>query len=223
MSKPIIAVTMRIHGKQYVVNQDYIDAFQEAGAICLLLVPQGKKELEILLDGVDGICIPGGMDVDPSRYNQSNRQSDPIESEIDQLDLDVLDIAKEREIPVFGICRGLQIINVAWGGTLIQDLPKDLIDHTFSSKNNQRDKGHPIQIETVGTLFLLFGHETEVNTYHHQGIDRLGEGLKVVARAPDGMIEAIEAPNVIAVQWHPERMAEHRLFEYFVNMCRKNG
>jgi putative glutamine amidotransferase len=223
MSKPVIAITARKSSERYIVNQDYIDAFHQAGASILLLVPQSKENLTDLLRLADGLCIPGGMDVDPALYHQSNLQSDPIESEIDQLDLDVIYIARELNIPIFGICRGLQIINVACGGSLIQDLPKDRIDHSYSFKNQVKDQGHPVVIEKDSILYSLFGEHIEVNTYHHQGIDRLAEGLKVVARAPDGMIEAIEALDLIAVQWHPERMVQHELFEYFVNLCQENG
>lgn len=221
MSKPIIAITARKSFERYIVNQDYVDAFQQAGANTFLLVPQNKESLADLLHLADGICIPGGMDVDPTLYQQSNLGSEPIESEIDRLDLDVIDIARKLNIPVFGICRGLQIVNVALGGSLIQDLPKNRIDHLYSFKNQIKDRGHPVYIENSSILFSLFGQSIEVNTYHHQGIDRLADGLNVVARAPDGMIEAIEAPNLIAVQWHPERMIQHKLFEYFVSICQK--
>ncbi len=221
MSKPIIAITARKSSDRYIVNQDYVDAFLQAGAVPLLLVPQSKENLLELLRMADGLCIPGGMDVDPTLYQQSNLGSEPIESEIDRLDLDVIDIARKLNIPVFGICRGLQIINVALGGSLIQDLPKNRIDHLYSFKNQIKDRGHPVYIENGSILFSLFGQSIEVNTYHHQGIDRLAKGLKIVARAPDGLIEGIEAPGCIAVQWHPERMVQSKLFEYFVSICQK--
>ncbi|MDP3305594.1 MAG: gamma-glutamyl-gamma-aminobutyrate hydrolase family protein [Erysipelotrichaceae bacterium] len=223
MNKPIIAITARVTQQRYSVNQDYVDALKNAGAVCLLVLPQSKEELSTLLSSVSGICIPGGMDVDPKLYHQSNLGSDPIESEIDQLDLDVIAIAKEKGIPLFGICRGLQIINVAMGGTLIQDLTSVDIDHTLSSKNKIRNRGHNVSINRENFLYELFGHSIEVNTYHHQAIDRLADGLTVSAVSTDGVIEAIESKNLFAVQWHPERMVQNDLFEYFVNMCRKNG
>ena len=223
MNKPIIAITARVTQQRYSVNQDYVDALKNAGAVCLLVLPQSKEELSVLLASVSGICIPGGMDVDPTIYDQSNQGSDPIEPEMDQLDLDVIEIAQEKGIPLFGICRGQQIINVAMGGTLIQDLPSDDIDHTLSSKNNIKNRGHNISINKKSCLYELFGDVVEVNTYHHQAIDCLAEGLSVCAVSTDGFIEAIEGKNLFAVQWHPERMVQHELFEYFVNMCNKNG
>ena len=223
MNKPIIAITARVNQQRYSVNKDYVDGLKKAGAVCLLVLPQSKEELSILLSSVSGICIPGGMDVDPTYYHQPNLASDTIEPEIDQLDLDVIAIAREKDIPLFGICRGQQIINVAMGGTLIQDLPSDDIDHTLSSKNNIKNRGHNISINKKSCLYELFGDVVEVNTYHHQAIDCLAEGLSVCAVSTDGFIEAIEGKNLFAVQWHPERMVQHELFEYFVNMCNKNG
>jgi putative glutamine amidotransferase len=223
MNKPIIAILARMNSQRYSVNQDYVEALKNAGANCFLVLPQSKEDLSVLLSSVSGICIPGGKDVDPDHYQQVNQGSDPVETEIDQLDLDVIAIAQEKDIPIFGICRGLQIINVAMGGTLIQDLPKDSINHSFSAINNQKSHGHKVSIHKGNFLYDLFGGEVEVNTYHHQAIDRLAGGLTVCAKSPDGIIEAIAGKNLIAVQWHPERMVQMKIFEYFVNICKKNG
>jgi putative glutamine amidotransferase len=223
MSKPIIAITARMTEHRYSVNQDYVEALKNAGANCLLVLPQSKEDLSSLLSSVDGICIPGGHDVDPRYYHQANDGSQPIEAEIDQLDLDVIAIAQEKSIPILGICRGLQIINVALGGSLIQDLPKDIIDHSFSATSNQKNRGHDITIYPGNYLYDLFGDRVEVNTYHHQAIDRLADGLTVCAISSDGVIEAVETENILAVQWHPERMVHMKIFQYFVNRCKKNG
>ena len=221
MNKPVIAITARINSQRYGVNQDYVDALKSAGATCILILPQSKEELYVLLSSVSGVCIPGGMDVDPMNYHQSNQGSNPIETEIDQLDLDVIAIAQEKGIPIFGICRGLQIINVALGGTLIQDLPKNLIDHSYSMINDEKRKGHPITIVSESFLYRIFGEKAEVNTYHHQAIERLADGLSVCASSADGVIEAIEGDHLIAVQWHPERMVQSKIFDYFVHQCQK--
>lgn len=220
MSKPIIAITARMNLQRYSVNQDYVEALKNAGANCFLVLPQSKEDLSVLLSSVSGICIPGGMDVDPNHYHQINQGSDPIETEIDQLDLDVISITQEKDIPIFGICRGLQIINVAMGGTLIQDLPKDSIDHSLSAINKQKSSGHAVDIHRGSFLSDLFDERIEVNTYHHQAIDRLADGLTVCASSPDGVIEAIAGKNLMAVQWHPERMVQMTIFEYFVNRCK---
>lgn len=223
MSKPLIAITARMTQSRYSVNQDYVDALKNAGARCVLLLPSSKEELSSLLSTVDGICLPGGMDVDPKHYHQVNQASDPIESEIDQLDLDVIAIAREKGLPIFGICRGLQIINVAMGGTLIQDLSEDIINHSLSLESKIKDRGHRVNIDKKSMIYDLLGNEIEVNTYHHQAIQRLADGLTATAFAEDHVIEAIEGKNLIAVQWHPERMVQNELFEYFVKICKKNG
>lgn len=181
----------------------------------MLLLPQSKEELSALLSFVDGICLPGGYDVDPSYYHQPNLKSEPIEAEIDQLDLDVIEIAQEKEIPILGICRGLQIINVALGGSLIQDIPQNIIDHNVSFKNKTKNHGHLVSIVKESKLHSIFGDETEVNSYHHQAIDRLADGLTVCAVSSDGIIEAVEGENILAVQWHPERMTQDGVFNIF--------
>jgi putative glutamine amidotransferase len=215
MNKPLIAITARMTQSRYSVNQDYVDALRNAGANCVLLLPSSKEELSSLLSMVDGVCLPGGMDVDPIHYQQPNLQSDPIESEIDQLDLDVIMIAREKRLPIFGICRGLQIINVAMGGTLIQDISTDVIDHSISFKNKTPNHGHQVFIQDDTFLSELFISETEVNSYHHQAIDRLADELKICAVSSDGIIEAVQGENIIAVQWHPERMVQSNGQEIF--------
>jgi putative glutamine amidotransferase len=135
-----------------------------------------------------------------------------IEAQIDRLDLDVIEIAQEKKIPIFGICRGLQIINVALGGSLIQDIPKDILDHNISFKNKTKDRGHFVSIVKESKLHSLFKEEIEVNSYHHQAIDRLADGLTICAVSSDGIIEAIEGENILAVQWHPERMTQDGVF-----------
>jgi putative glutamine amidotransferase len=215
MNKPVIAITARMTELRYDVNQDYVDALKNAGARCVLLLPQSKEELSTLLSFVDGICLPGGYDVDPSYYHQPNLHSELIEAQIDQLDLDVIEIAQEKKIPIFGICRGLQIINVALGGSLIQDIPKDILDHNISFKNKTKDSGHFVSIVKESKLHSLFKEEIEVNSYHHQAIDRLADGLTICAVSSDGIIEAIEGENILAVQWHPERMTQDGVFNIF--------
>jgi len=220
MNRPLIAITARMTSLRYDVNQDYVDALKNAGARCVLLLPQSKEELSALLSFVDGICLPGGYDVDPSYYHQPNLQSEPVEAQIDQLDLDVIEIAQEMRIPIFGICRGLQIINVAMGGSLIQDIPQNIIDHNISFRNKTKNRGHLVSIVKESKLFSLFGDETEVNSYHHQAIDQLGDGLTVCAVSSDGIIEAVEGVNILAVQWHPERMTQEgvlNIFDYWIS------
>jgi putative glutamine amidotransferase len=220
MNKPLIALITRITDGRYSVNQDYVDSLIKAGSNVMMILPQKKEDLLSILKLVDGICLPGGMDVDPVYYHQINQKSIPIEPEIDQLDLDIIAIAHEKNIPIFGICRGLQILNVAMGGTLIQDVSPDKIDHTVSSKNKTKNLGHKVSLVRQSQLHSLFGDEIEVNSYHHQAIDRLADGLTVSAISIDGIIEAVEGRNILAVQWHPERMSDNsdEIFDLFLRL-----
>lgn len=226
--KPRIALLARGDQSRYSVNVDYVKSLQEAGALVTLILPQSKQDLEETLIHYDGLVIPGGMDVDPYRYQQPNTDSEVVAMEIDDLDIDATLIAQKHKIEILGICRGLQVINVALGGSLLQDIQKtkpDALNHSFSTQNKAHINGHQVYIDDNSFLSFVLGSEIEVNTYHHQAIDRLGQGLMPVATSYDGIIEAIEGDHIIAVQWHPERMTElpvfKTFFEAFVKRCRK--
>ena len=149
----------------------------------------------------DALLLPGGGDLEPWRYGQKNFGSHHMDAERDQQEWDLLDLFVWQRKPVLGICRGLQVINVYFGGTLIQNLEGH-------SSVNGTDRYHAVRI-TEPRMEGLFGSKTIVNSAHHQGIDRLGEGLVAFQRAADGTIEGIfhESLPVWAVQWHPERLA----------------
>jgi len=224
--KPTIALLTRYNDQRYTVNPDYVHALQQAGAQVLLIPPQPPEEIFSILSQVDGLCIPGGEDVNPFLYHQPNTDSHCISAEIEHLDLDAFKCAQAHKMPVLGICRGLQIINVAMGGSLIQDIPRFLphtIDHAYSMHQHAPLKGHQVFINQDSKLFSVLGSEFEVNSYHHQAIDELAAGLRAVAFSYDDVIEAVEAPHILAVQWHPERMTSLKqtqaLFKLFVEDC----
>lgn len=154
------------------------------------------------LDVIDGVVFTGGADLDPGSYGAANEASsfEPIR---DQYEFALLGGAIEAEIPVLGICRGLQLLNVHAGGSLVQDVPEHARYDVAPT-----ERTHSITIEPASRLSLMFGPTTEVNSLHHQVVDTVGDGLSVVARAPDGTVEALEMPghDVIAVQWHPEML-----------------
>lgn len=225
--KPKIALLTRINDQRYTVNLEYVKALQNAGAEIILLLPQSKESLEVELNRCDGLCIPGGDDVNPIRYNEENTFSKPIDETIEQLDLDCIDIMVKLNKPIFGICRGLQILNVAFGGTLYQDINQQLpttINHSYSFINQKPLNGHLIKLVKDTILSEILNDNCEVNTYHHQSIKDLAKNFKVSAYSDDGIIEAIESENIIAVQWHPERMTSlndfQNLFNFFVNKCK---
>lgn len=161
------------------------------------------------LTGIDGVVLPGGGDVDPARYGGSRIAAlYDVNPAQDDLDFGWARAAREAGIPVLGVCRGLQVLNVAYGGTLIEDLPAGTVEHNDRSAGDRIDWAwHPVTVTPSSRLARrLDGSPITVASGHHQGIRTLGTGLSATATAPDGLVEAFESPAdaVIAVQWHPE-------------------
>ena len=177
-------------------------------------------ESAVTLEGLDGLLLPGGPDVDPARFGaRRDPKTDNPDHERDDLETALLQEALDRDLPVLAICRGLQLLNVAQGGTLVQ--------HVEGHRCPDQGEAHRIAI-TAGSRLksVLDVDEFVVNSRHHQCVDRIGSGLVVVARAPDSVIEALELPGkrfVLAVQWHPEDRndgLDGRLFEAFRDAAR---
>jgi len=178
------------------VFHNYVDALQAVG-----LEPVASMDLSLAAD-CDGLLIPGGADVDPALYGQENTASEGINADRDRDELILIRQFLDMEKPIFGICRGHQILNVALGGTLIQDIP----GHTQTE--DEVDRVHPVTVEHP-FLQKLYGDRFVSNSAHHQVVDRLGEGLSVTCRSEDGWIEGMihENGRVFSVQFHPERIA----------------
>lgn len=203
----------------------YFEGVGMAGGISVLLPPQPVDDdiSERLLDGLDGLIITGGRDVDPSTYGAERHPTtdEPVTDSRtrDALEFTLLRAALRRRLPVLGICRGAQVLNVALGGTLHQHLP-DVVGHTRHQQGNAIFTTSSIATVPGSRVAALVGPDTEAQCYHHQAIDRLGDGLVVSASDADGVIEAVEIdpaqhPDrwVVAVQWHPEeRLDDLRLF-----------
>lgn len=175
--------------------------------------------------GCDGLVLSGGVDIDPSLYGgEREYKRSPAagwEKERDLFEQAVLRMAWEHDLPVLGVCRGMQLINVTLGGTLVQDL--GIAGDAVHEANAGIDKEHRVKIDAGNLLGEVTGRlEGEVNSAHHQAIGRLGEGLRVNCHAEDGTIEGIEwaapagRPFLLAVQWHPERMLANRLEDEFL-------
>lgn len=196
----------------------YFEAITSAGGIAVLLPPQSVDD-EIaarVLDRLDGLVVTGGKDVDPARYGQARHpQTDEPRSDRDAWEFALLAGALRRGIPVLGICRGAQVLNVALGGTLHQHLP-DVLGHSRHQAGNAVFTTSTVTTVPGTRLASLIGDSSDEQCYHHQAIAKLGDGLIVSARDADGVIEAVELPGaafVVAVQWHPEeRLADLRLF-----------
>ena len=209
------------------LQKDYLDAVTAAGGIATLLPPQ-PVDPEIaarVLDGLEGLIITGGRDINPVRYgHQPHPSTEAPAHDRDDWEFALLDGALRRGMPVLGICRGAQLLNVALGGTLHQSLP-DTLGHNRHQQGNGVFGTSVLGIVAGSRLADLVSDGTEVQCYHRQAIDRLGNGLVVSARDADGVIEAVEMLGdefVVAVQWHPEVGPESsRVFSGLVGAASK--
>lgn len=218
--RPSGMATLRRQGEpdhpEMALGMTYLQAIERAGAVPVVL-PPCVSDLESLIARLDGVCISGGPDLDPEAYGARERHAElgPTEPSLDAFELALARAALERGMPVLGICRGAQALNVACGGTLHQHLP----GHRQSEPGCQTT--HEVEVLAGTRLAALIGHGAHaVNSFHHQAVDQLGSGLRVAARAADGTVEAIEGAGfALGVQWHAETLADARLFEALVSAC----
>lgn len=175
-----------------------------------------------------GLLLPGGGDINPAVYGEPNTASYQVDDRRDQLETELIEEFVRTGRPILGICRGCQIVNTAYGGSMIQELPTAAL-HRWEESTG--DKAHFVTVSEDSFLFPLYGSRFMVNSAHHQAAGRIGAGLEVTAESDDGVVEALESPSkkIYTMQWHPERMAfEHRkkelvdgrlVFEYFLQLC----
>jgi putative glutamine amidotransferase len=232
-SKPLIGLTTyRQQAQTGVWNveasflpAEYFDSVNRAGGIAILLPPQditaeGAREI---IAGLDGLIVCGGRDVDSALYGQSaGEHNDVPDKRRDAFELALYSAAIETDLPFLGICRGQQVLNVHQGGSLIQHLP-DVVGSKKYQLGNAEFTSAEIQVEAGSILSRALGGDAKVRgeLYHHQAIDQVGNGLKVVARSEDNIVEAVELEGHsfgLAVQWHPEHSPEdNRIFEALVS------
>jgi putative glutamine amidotransferase len=225
-------------GHEMALGLPYLKAIEAAGGLPVVMPPLAEEAIEPLLDRLDGICLSGGPDLDPGNYGAGpHPELGPTEPDLDRFELAIARRADAREMPILAICRGTQAINVVRGGGLHQHLPdiSEEIPHRQRLPGNQTS--HPVLLDPDSHLAAALGQEEievadviDVNSFHHQAIDRLGEGLEVSARAPDGTVEGIEDRRrafLIGVQWHAETLVhrpyEAALFRSFVETCKPDG
>ncbi|MCP5025579.1 MAG: gamma-glutamyl-gamma-aminobutyrate hydrolase family protein [Actinomycetia bacterium] len=229
MPRPLIGVTaewtdVSLHGwttPHHVSHRAYVESVDQAGGLAVVVPLVDPDRIGGYLDLLDGIVVSGGIDIDPDSYGAARRpacqESQPERDEFErQLWLAIID----QDLPTLGICRGLQSLNVACGGTLHQDLP----DHGVHPQPESAT--HVVAVEPGSQLAGLVGAESfATNSWHHQGVDRLGSGLRVTGRTPDGVVEAIEvdtAPAVFSVQWHPELANDRPAhLQFFTNLVER--
>jgi len=241
MSAPLIGVSTSVtideSPERAYVNAAYLRAVEQAGGVPVLLAPQLSAAARgALWARLDGLVLTGGGDVEPARFGEAPHPKTALVSrDRDALELELVDRALRDDVPMFAICRGLQVLNVALGGTLHQHAPDVFGDRVQHSQGEARPVAtHDVKVQTEGTRVgaILGASELRVNSFHHQAVHRLGRELRDVAWAPDNVIEAIEHADrrrfVVAVQWHPEELVGHdraarALFSAVVDAARARG
>lgn len=229
MSTPLILLTTgtyHVSDSSNIINGigvNYVDAVCEANGAPVMVPPVlDKKAIRKAVESADGILLTGGGDILPSIYGQvQNPATNEINEARDKAEIEAAIAALELKLPVLGICRGIQILNVALGGTLIQDIPSQVsssIIHRTTS--NDGYASHKVCVEKGSILHSIVEADSfTVNSFHHQALKKLGRGLSVTAKSDDGIIEAVElnsCGNVLGVQWHPEKIfSEQPLFKKF--------
>ncbi len=236
MSLPLIGITTSTRLSKGPLKIDfsesYVKAVAAAGA-APVLIPQGPDEaaLHRLMSRLDGVLFSGGGDIETWRFNGVDHPSlGGINPDRDRVELALFQEAVNQHKPFLGICRGIQLVNVACGGSLYVDIPSHLpgaIQHDFHKGHPRDYPAHPVRLEKDCRLAHILGEANPaVNSLHHQGVERLGQDLQACGWTADGLVEALEMPAYpfgMAVQWHPECMPENesmrRLFQAFVEAC----
>jgi putative glutamine amidotransferase len=210
----ISATTELIRGAPRVrVNQAYTDALQRAGLVPIVVPPLSADDAARLIERVDGLVLTGGEDVDPALYGaRRGLLTDEPHAARDACEIALIHAAHARRVPTLAICRGIQVLNVALGGTLIQDIASERPAALPHAQDGARQaRVHDVSFTAGSALARTLGAERiRVNSMHHQSVDRVGEGLVVTGTAPDGIIEGVEWTGedwwMLAVQWHPEEL-----------------
>jgi putative glutamine amidotransferase len=234
---PIVAVTASTRvvagNVKVLVNRAYTDSVRAAGLIPLVVPPLSAADAVALLDTVDGLVLTGGEDIEPALFGAARHpNTGEANARRDECELALAREAHARRTPTLAICRGIQVLNVALGGTLVQDIPSEVkttIEHDAEAARSQRV--HDVKIEGGSRLAGIVGADRiATNSFHHQSIDRLAPGLQVVAKSPDGVVEAAECTDrawwAVGVQWHPEELTgtaedwDRKLFEAFAEAVR---
>jgi putative glutamine amidotransferase len=207
----------------------YVDRIVEAGALPLLLPVVGAGLAPALVEGLDGLLLSGGGDVEPGRYQcEAQPETGGTDEHRDAFEIALVLAALEARLPVLAICRGIQVLNVALGGTLVQDVPRATgTNHLHADQ--WTGPVHDVRLDPDSRLAAFLGVDTvSVNSLHHQAVGAAGSGVRAVGWGPDGTIEAVEVdghPEMVAVQWHPELLlddrASERLFEGLVEAARR--
>ncbi|MEM7142315.1 MAG: gamma-glutamyl-gamma-aminobutyrate hydrolase family protein [Actinomycetota bacterium] len=214
----------------FTIAPDYTESVRRAGGLPILAVHVEGDEMDELLDGVDAVLVSGGQDMDPAIYGQENSSSWKVRRESDDFDLELTRRAVDRGLPVLGICRGAQVLSVAFGGDLRQEVQEEgsALHPTYPEMvPAPREHRHDVEIAADTRLAEIYGSGAlTVNSLHHQAVGDVPDSLVVSARSEDGVVEAVEgAPgsgiDALAVQWHPEMLAGERGGELFADLVER--
>ena len=226
---PLIGITTYVEPAEWgawqlpsaLVPYMYVEAIERVGGRALL-VPPSEEGVEETLDALDGLLFSGGSDLDPATYEQEpHPETTGTRPARDRGELALLEAALARDLPVLAVCRGSQVLNVARGGDLVQHLPEVVGDERHKHTPGVFSD-HDVRVEEGSLLGRLLGERAPVKSHHHQGYGRVGEGLRPVAWADDGTVEALEAPDkrfAVGVLWHPEAGEDRALFEALVEQA----
>jgi len=233
--KPLIGIVAYSHiheayGWEYDVSYaNNVVGVERAGGLPVLVPTRlSPDSLRAIFDKLDGLLLPGGGDIDPEYYGMDRHEKTTwVDAVRDVSEIQLARWAVDENKPTFGICRGIQLLNVAMGGTLYQDVPTEIVSdvyHTRPLTSSRSDLAHSVQIEPDSLLYRIINQpQIDVNSLHHQGVRLPAPSARVVAAAADGFVEAIELPDklfALAVQWHPEDLLEldvmQKLFDAFV-------
>jgi putative glutamine amidotransferase len=233
--KPLIAVVAHTEINRFglpanTISAAYTEAVEKAGGLAMILpFTRHQDNITLSVEKADGFLFTGGVDVDPAFYGETGIPGlGSVNPELDRFQMAVCHAVIACKKPVLAICRGIQIINVALGGSLFQDIPSQFSTPVLKHMQDTLsfDVDHPVDIEPGSRLFDLFGPRIMVNSRHHQSVKAIGKGLTITARAPDGVIEAAQHQSLPMdlVQWHPELMLRKNddmlcLFKFFIKRC----
>jgi putative glutamine amidotransferase len=234
VTRPVVGVTLGDGDEPgiHAVREDYVRSVERSGAVPVVLPPIRPEDVPALLDRLDGVLLSGGVDVDPALYGQEpHPRLGRVNRRRDDFEIALVGEALRRDLPILAICRGQQVLNVAAGGTLVQDIPS-LVAGTVShdARRPRWKRAHRVEVNPASRLRAILGEDAVgVNSIHHQAVDRVADDLVVSARCPDdGVVEGLERPAsrfVVAVQWHPESFwnradSFQRLFDAHADACR---
>lgn len=235
--KPLILITSKPRADDFSVGglcytpANYCNAIIKAGGIPVISALADAEEYAELADGI--LFTGSNCDITPSLYGQENRKSAMCDASLDERELQLFAAFSQKNKPIFGICRGIQLINVALGGTLLQDIPDEVTGLTVHDKVYKAEtQFHPVKAKEGSLFCQFFGTDFMTNSYHHQAIKDCGQGLIPTITTEDGIIEAVEHESkpIFGAQWHPERMVGQEqtelpnmlpLFLHFIELCKK--